>query len=337
MGRLYAQECPSIQSPADGATGVPVDASISWTSVEGVPSYLISIGTTPGGTDIINGFNVGSATQFSPPLGLPQNTQLYVTLTLFFFDRPNIPCPSTTFTTQEVLTPPACTTVATPADGATGVNGATNISWNYTPTATGYRLHIGTTPGGGDILNNADVGNVLTYNPPTDFPPNSQIYVQVTPYNGNGPAIPQCNGSSFTTGDVAVLPNCTQLVSPYNGETNVPLTPFIEWEAVPNADGYRVTIGSSPFASDILDNASFSTNATLVIDFEPNRTFFITIVPFNTAGEAIGCSQEQFSTLVGCGPFYDPDSGELVSLHPEFDFPGTVGICQDSPTVLEAS
>ena len=38
--------------PANGATNVPLDATIDWESVDGVPSYNITLGTTPGGDDI---------------------------------------------------------------------------------------------------------------------------------------------------------------------------------------------------------------------------------------------------------------------------------------------
>ncbi|MBT8235388.1 MAG: T9SS type B sorting domain-containing protein, partial [Bacteroidia bacterium] len=59
------------------------------------------------------------------------------------------------------------------------------------------------------------------------------------------------------------------------------------------------------------------------------------IVPYNSAGEAIGCSQETFSTLLGCGPYLDPNLGELVSFSPEIDFPELVSFCQnESPFVI---
>ena len=70
------------------------------------------------------------------------------------------------------------------------------------------------------------------------------------------------------------------------------------------------------------------------MDFEPNRTFFVTITPFNSAGEALGCSQETFSTVLGCGPYYDASTGELTYLNPEIDFPDEIGIClNESPTI----
>jgi gliding motility-associated-like protein len=117
------------------------------------------------------------------------------------------------------------------------------------------------------------------------------------------------------------------MISPANGAINVPLTPLLEWTNVPDATGYRITIGNSPFTAEIVNNATFFTNSTFVINFEPNRTFFIIITPFNAAGDAIGCIQESFSTLLGCGPYFDSATGELISLNPEIDFPDVISVC----------
>lgn len=332
----YAQQCPILTAPINGALNVPVDATISWTPVDGVPGYLISVGTTVGGTDIVNNRAVGSATSFTPPLGLPDNTQIYITLTIFFFNSSNVVCASQSFRTLDVTTPPLCTNLRTPLANAINVNGGANIVWNQAPTATGYRIRIGTLPGLGDIFPDTDVGNALSYNPPTDFPPNTTIFVRITPYNENG-AASNCSEENFTTGTLASLPDCTFLISPVNGAINVPLTPLIEWNMVPGATSYRVSIGSSPFVEDILSNAIFSTNSTFVLDFEPNRTFFITIVPRNSAGEAIGCGQESFSTQLGCGPYFDPVSGALVTLSPIINFPDTVSFCENEAPLTVTS
>lgn len=337
-----AQECnsPVLTNPLNGSVDVPVTTTISWDEVVGVPGYIISIGTTPGGTDIINQRNVGSALSYTPPLGLPENTEVFVTITLFFFDGgiPDIVCNSERFTTEDVTTPPPCTSLSFPQNGATNVNIGTNISWDYAPTATSYRLSIGTSPGGTDILNNQDVGNVLSYNPPVDFPITTQIYVTVTPMNGNLPD-PNCTEESFETGGNASPPGCTNLIGAVvNGSINVPLTPRLEWVDVPEANGYRVTIGSSPFTAEVLDNVVFNTNETLVINFDPNRTFFVTIIPFNDAGDAIGCIQESFSTILGCGPYFDAVTGELVLINPEITLPDVISFCEnESPFVISSS
>ena len=324
---VFAQSCPSLTAPLDGSTNVPVDTSISWNFVEGITGYIVSIGTTSGGTDIINQTAVGSATTYTPQLGLPEDTQLYVTITLFFFDQPNITCASETFRTQDVITVPTCTNLNNPLNGATNVNGATNIRWNYASGATSYHLRIGTSAGGTDILDQ-NVGNALSYNPVVDLPASTQIFVSVIPNNENGSAN-ACTEESFTTGAIATLPGCTTMISPANGAINVPLTPLLEWTNVPDATGFRVTIGNSPFTAEILNNVTFFTNSTFVINFEPNRTFFIKITPFNAAGDAIGCIQESFSTILGCGPYFDSVSGELVTINPEINFPEMISICDN--------
>lgn len=329
MSLSFAQvSCPVLQGPMDGDVNVPVDATITWNDVA-APGYRISIGTTPGGTEIVNERNLGNATSFTPPLGLPQNTVIYVRLTIFFFNSPDpdIVCDVGSFRTEVVTTAPPCSVIATPADGATDVNVASAITWDYTPTAEGYIVSIGTTPGGTELLNNFDVGNVLSYTPAADFPFNTTIYVRIVPYNIIGLSTNTCPEFSFTTGAMATLPQCTQLISPANGSINVPLTPNVEWTPVPNAIGYRVTVGLSPTTGEVLDNVVFTNTSTRIIDFDPNRTFFIRIVPFNDAGDAIGCTQETFSTILGCGPYLDAITGELVDLAPELNFPDTVSFC----------
>jgi len=329
LGSL-AQVCPSpvLQSPQNGDVDVAVNATISWEGVTDVPGYLVSIGTTPGGTELVNNQNVGNATSFTPPLGLPENSQIYVTITLFFFSGISpITCNTESFTTVDVTTPPGCAVLRNPADGSTGVNIGTNILWNYVPTATGYEISLGTAPGMDDLIPNQDVGNVLSYLPPGDLPINTTIYVNITPYNSNGVAI-SCPELTFTTGDLGTLPGCATMVSPANGEMNVPLTPNLVWTDIAEATGYLVTIGTTPFNADVLENATFLTNSTFVLNFEPNATYFIRITPYSDAGQAIGCIQESFSTILGCGPFFN-EFGELIDLRPEIDFPDKFAFCSD--------
>ena len=204
----------------------------------------------------------------------------------------------------------------------------TSISWDYAPKATGYRLSLGTTQGGGELLDNADLCNVFSYNPAVDLPFDTTIYAWVVPYNNVGTNA-QCSGSSFTTAGQGTPPDCSSLIYPPNGAVNVGLSPYLQWESVPGALGYRLYIGSSPFNPDVLNGGVFTDNATYVLNFESNNTYYVTIVPFNEAGDALGCFQESFSTILGCGPFYDPDTGELTSLYPDIDFPEQIGICNN--------
>ncbi|MBK7223401.1 MAG: hypothetical protein IPH94_19505 [Saprospiraceae bacterium] len=92
---------------------------------------------------------------------------------------------------------PLCTTLSVPVNGAINVPVSTNLTWNAAATATGYILSIGTTPGGTNILNNEDIGNVTSYNPPANLPSNTTVYMKIIPYNANGSAT-GCLEESFT-------------------------------------------------------------------------------------------------------------------------------------------
>ena len=109
------------------------------------------------------------------------------------------------------LTPPLCVALSSPANGATNITSG-SISW---PVAAGgvagYKLNVGTTTGGTDVLNLFDVGNVNTYNLGT-LAPGITYYVTVVPYNVNGDAV-GCTESSFTT--------CGAMMAPWTYDVEV--------------------------------------------------------------------------------------------------------------------
>lgn len=197
----YGQQCPVITYPMDGETEVPVDATIRWTAVTGINGYLISLGTTPGGTELLSREPTGIINSYKAPVGLPDNTRIYATLSILNSNAQPVECGSIIFNTTDVTTPPPCTFLVAPDNDATNVTIVTDIIWAYAPTATSYTLSIGTSEGGTDILNAMNVGNVLSYNPPVDLPQDLRIYVTVRPENENG-AMASCTEESFFTGVV---------------------------------------------------------------------------------------------------------------------------------------
>lgn len=224
---LYAhsQDCTKVNFPTDGSTDVPVDVEITWPEVTSVNNgYLISLGTTPGGTEILNREATGIINSFKAPVGLPENTLIYVTISVLQFNALPIDCETTTFTTMDVVSPPPCTYLLAPDDNAANVTVVTDIIWEYAPTATSYSLSIGTSEGGSDILNAVNVGNVLSYDPPVDLPQDIRIFVTIRPENENG-ASPPCTEESFFTG--AVDDPCEE-VDPITGEVSI-LRPEIEF------------------------------------------------------------------------------------------------------------
>ncbi len=99
---------------------------------------------------------------------------------------------------------PICTNLNAPLDGATNVTITANLNWNTVTDADGYRLSLGTTSGGIDILNDMDLGNVTVYTPSSNLPCASTIFVTIIPYNTIGDAI-GCVEESFATESVTAI------------------------------------------------------------------------------------------------------------------------------------
>ena len=286
--------CTSLSAPLDAATGVSVSTDLSWNAVANADGYYLTVGTTSGGNDILNAEDVTGAT-FDLPADLPENTQIFVTLVPYNAVGDATGCTEESFTTETVATVPNCTSLSAPLNVATGVSVATDLSWNAVANADGYYLTVGTTTGGNDILDAEDVTGT-TFDLPADLPENTQIFVTLVPYNAVGDAT-GCTEESFTTETVATIPNCTSLSAPLNAATGVSVSTDLSWNAVANADGYYLTVGTTAGAIDILDAEDVTgTTFDLPADLPENTQIFVTLVPYNAVGDAIGCTEESFTT-----------------------------------------
>jgi hypothetical protein len=175
--------------PYDGSitTEISLDNGSTWSVIAGVID----------GTNHVSANTCATVNYVVPGASVPSGSQIKVrwnnswTSGDYYVYLDNISI------TQPITNPPLCTSVSSPANGATNVTN-TSLEW---PAATGgpsgYKLTIGTTSGGSDILNNSDLGNVLT-SAAFNFQPNTTYYVKVVPYNAIGDAV-GCTETSFTT------------------------------------------------------------------------------------------------------------------------------------------
>ncbi len=299
----FSQECPNITYPNNGDSNIPVDGTITWTAVMGINGYILSMGTTPGGVDILNRRNTGVLNSYKAPTGLPDNTLIYLSISIVPYDGPPIACPGITFTTENVTSPPPCTRLIAPDNNAANVTIVTDLTWAYAPTATNYRISIGTSPGGVDILDNENVGNVLSYEPLGDLPNETLIFVQITPTNENGENA-QCSEESFSTGPPAY--SCAPYVDMVTGEI-ITTKPTIEFPSiigicsdelpytittVDSADGFRWfrTVGGS---AETLMSESREVHLT-----EPGRYRYEAYNNILVNGSTVECAETKLFSVV---------------------------------------
>ncbi|MGO4919194.1 BspA family leucine-rich repeat surface protein [Maribacter spongiicola] len=289
-----APTCTNLISPAHLDTDVAIDANLSWTAVPEATGYLVIVGTTEGGNEIVNNVDVNNATTYDIPEDLLESRTYYVTIIPYNDVDDATGCIEESFTTGNSTSPPSCPILSSPANGATQVALDTNLSWNGSGSVDGYNLKVGTTSGGTEIFT-GDIGNITTYTFTSDLPENKTIYVSIIASNINGPSA-DCIEYTFET---IGPPACTSLTSPTNNATNVAVDTSIEWNAVSDAEGYRVTVIGSNSTANNMTNFDVTTNTTF--DFANNfiqgETVTVSIKPYNTNGEATGCTSESFTIL----------------------------------------
>lgn len=88
-----------MTDPVNRSENVSPNTSISWNAVEGARGYFLLVGTTIGGRDLIDRLDVGNVLTYQPLEPFPENTVIYVKITVYFFEGPDNTCQSDRFTT----------------------------------------------------------------------------------------------------------------------------------------------------------------------------------------------------------------------------------------------
>ncbi|MEP6647053.1 MAG: GEVED domain-containing protein [Saprospiraceae bacterium] len=196
-GSCSPPTCTSLTDPLPNAVNVDINADLNWSNAQGANGFYLTMGTTPGGTNILNNLDVGLVNTYDPGV-LPFSTTIYVKIVPYNNLGNAIGCLEQSFVT-EANVPPVCTHLTNPVNGATGVSLTAVLHWAHAVgNQIGYKITIGTTPGGSQIANQLNVGNVNYYDPPGLLPYSSTIYVKITPYSASGD-VNGCSTESFNT------------------------------------------------------------------------------------------------------------------------------------------
>ncbi len=306
--------CAELTFPIDGAVGVSITTDLEWQQVTEASGYLLSVGTSPGGTEILNAVDVGNVDTYDLANELPSLQMIYVTITPYDGVGNFGDCPEEVFTTGGAV-PPLCTEIINPTNGDQLVSVTANITWIRDFGASGYRMTIRENdPNGIVVLNNEDVGNGTNFKPP-DFKPRTQYFVTIIPYNDFGPAS-GCDPISFTTGDGLPLPFCTELLSPEDGSVDVPVDTDLQWAAVSNVDGYYVSLGTTPRGTDIVNQEDVGNVTTYELsgNLPIGQRIYALIIPYKGQLRAENCIVTSF-TIEG------PSSDDLIEIAPNFFTP----------------
>jgi len=130
----------TLVSPANGATGVFVVPSFSWTSSLGAASYRLQVSTDPGfQTLIVDEAGLGTTSATSTVTLLPSTPYFWRVLAESTSSVTATGAPWR-FVTQ--MPAPGSFTMTSPPDGAASVSTILTFTWNPSTGATSYRLEV---------------------------------------------------------------------------------------------------------------------------------------------------------------------------------------------------
>ena len=168
------------------------------------------------------------------------------------------------------------------------------ITWPMVTLATGYSLKVGTSTNASDILD-IIVGNVSSFTL-NSLPEDKYICVTIIPYNTAGSSS-NCNSICFRTEKLLQAPQCTQINSPANNQTNVPTTVNLTWLPSTGATGYKVRIRDLNNQAIVPELTLGNVTNYIVQNLPLNKFICVTIIPFNAAGESQNCTVNCFETI----------------------------------------
>ncbi|MDZ4121743.1 MAG: hypothetical protein U1C33_04940, partial [Candidatus Cloacimonadaceae bacterium] len=170
---------------------------------------------------------------------------------------------------------PSPAVVIAPLNGATNEALTSTLNWaSGGGNVTGYRLYLGTDGNGinnpTNLIYGLDLGNTLSYTPPSSFAYAATYYWMVVPYNSAGAATGSIIWSFTTEGEpVSSLDAPTNLVVTLQGGMLI-----ISWDSVPNAAGYLVFSSDDPGAVEWGTPRATTTTPSFVEAVTQSKRFY---------------------------------------------------------------
>jgi hypothetical protein len=293
----------SIVFPADDQSQVDPYGTFRWPSSADVTSYLLTVGTQAGSTNVWSD-TINHATSTRIPVLQPFTTY-YVQLAAQAGSACSVS--KTSFTTGAGLAH-----LKTPEDGAADVDPAVTFTWNGVVDAEMFQLELSTEmPGGNDQYESGELPNITSL-AHTDLLPNTEnrrpapaltapILKPKTTYFAR--MVTRKRGTSFFVDSTFTTGYGTaHLIRPSDGTGGVGPRPGFAWNRVSDAVGgspYRLDLGSAPGLRDLWSSGWTSdTGATLGdATIAPHTVYYARLWTQKPGGLAF--SDTAFST----GPF----------------------------------
>ena len=260
---------PPAAPTATAATNIiSTGFTANWNAVAGATSYLLTVGTTNGGSDIYNNINVGNVT-LENLIGLSSDTP-------YWYSVKAVGVGGTSVASNVIL---VTTLPSTPASmPATNITDYSfDANWDAVPGVAAYRLKVGTSSDGIDIFD--DIVGLVTTQTIDILDPNSTYYYSIKAIGGS-----EESPISAASDEVQVLtlPEAPTATDAINVTTN---SFDANWDAVATgADNYRLSVGTTSGGTEILNDEIVNDITLSVVGLSANTTYYYSVKAENGSG-----------------------------------------------------
>lgn len=298
---------PTLNAPANNATGVDVFTDLTWFSVTAAATYQVQLSTDSNFvTSFLNDSTISGSTLARNAGQLANSTRYYWRV------GARNPAGFTwsdkrTFQSGNLeTTAPAAPALATPANFVTNVASASvAFSWAAPATARYYRLEVSLDPLFSTLLVNDSM--IATSKTITTLNGGLEYYWRVKAGNKVGYG-PYSEVRAFST--VATIPVVPVLTAPAQFAVDVAVLPTLTWGSVVGATYYKVELStSSGFETKLLNDSVTTTSRTLTSSLTGNINYYWRVRAGNPAGISDYSTPFRFTT----GALPIPGAPNLVS------------------------
>ena len=265
-----APTAPFSPAPANGATGVGTNATLTW-STTGATSYDVNFGTSNPPPQVVSGISTASYS----PTSLANGTT-YFWQVVARNSGGATTGPVWSFTTA--TTPPATPTAPNPATGATNVATDVTLTWSSSG-ATSYDVLFGSSDPPSQV---ATALSTASYTP-AGLAAGTTYFWQIVAHNSGGAV--QGPEWTFTTVAAAQPPTAPAAPTPPSAATGVSTTPTLSWTSS-GATSYDVAFGMNNPPPAVATNQAAATYTPAPL--ANGTTYFWQIVARNAAGTTAG-------------------------------------------------
>jgi hypothetical protein len=243
--------------PTNGSTTVNTSKDFTWQPVAAAEAYYLYVGTSPGAKDLVDSYATTATSYKVPPLPVGQ--------TLYARVWTQTGGQWAYYSDISFKVSISASRLTNPVDGASSVNTADPFTWSPAPSAEAYYLWLGSSPGTSDLFNSGSTTSTSINVPP--LPVGQKVYARLyTKLNGNW--------NTYTESTFTAAYSAAKLTYPTANLLNTdPAKPF-SWTAVSGCSGYKLWVGTSSGASDVLQSDLLTQNSYQPSDLPVGRTLW---------------------------------------------------------------